>query len=948
MSINTKMRPLNDWIAVKSQTMLETKKGKTKNTIAINVIKMMFMAALMLLMGILSLPHAQAQQNFNNGGLNTCSVITDSHLLPMSTCYGYLNGSPTFFTQQPSTGSATLNFDNFLGPIGHTPAPISIGPTGSVGIPSIMVNVTAPPYNADSTGATDSSAAFNLAALTGKNIWVPSGKYYWKFAVNIKNQGLYCADLPSVTIRVLTDFDSTASGVINLFGRENQSPSIFNCNIVASQPTPFTTTSTQTVTSGTTVTVAAVTGSGGGINIGSYIYDNTHKSGIPLFTTVTNVVGNTITLSNTITSIVNSDTLSFNATRAQAVSLGSCTTNPGAGLCKYPPIINYNTGTPSLCNGANRVVLDNIILSGAWDGVNACGGGGTKIRHMQIGAIDYGIYVDNAQDLVAISDVECWPFGHNGGVYTETNYADGQNWCLKLGRVDGLAAEGITAFENGITSVSSTFGVSEDPWSFTSTVLDGSIMSFSQNGPRINFSGGSIFMPSNLPFAGLSITNAKFYVSAFEFIVSSTITSVPPIVVGSSGGIICSSCNFEQDGFSAPAIDISGNGQLFLANTAIIGHNLGTSANTGGYIVKESSNGILSLGPNVSFSADIPGVGVNIQAYNASDYVSCEVLWLSNTFLQPGGVAGPINCAILYNTAGTTTYYPTPGTASIHAYAMGSGGGGGGGALTAAGTQASGGAGGGGGSYKEGFVDFTTSNPSSGLTVQIGAGGAGGAAATSNSTAGGDGSLGNLSALASVAYAYGGGGGAGGRINNTSGGGGGGGYQNRAVTGTTSGGAGGDFAGAGGSGVAANNATFEALGTGGGGSSAAGVAGAGGLSVKGGPGGAAGGGVTAGSGSNNGAAGTCSYYFGGSGGTLSLAGGTSGTPNGASGASVSGTYKTGCSGGGGYGNGAGVAGSPGASGPGAGGSGGGSALNGSTAQAGAKGGDGFVYILETQ
>ena len=73
---------------------------------------------------------AGAQQGFNSGGLNTCSVIQNPNLLPISTCYGYINGTPTFFTQQPAGSALPLNFDNFVGQTGHTPAPIAISPSG--------------------------------------------------------------------------------------------------------------------------------------------------------------------------------------------------------------------------------------------------------------------------------------------------------------------------------------------------------------------------------------------------------------------------------------------------------------------------------------------------------------------------------------------------------------------------------------------------------------------------------------------------------------------------------------------------------------------------------------------------------------------------------------------------------------------------------------------------
>ena len=77
---------------------------------------------------------ARAQQGFNSGGLNTCSIIYNQNLQAISTCYGYINGTPTFFTQQPTGSNLALQFDNFIGQTGHSPAPISISTSGSVTI----------------------------------------------------------------------------------------------------------------------------------------------------------------------------------------------------------------------------------------------------------------------------------------------------------------------------------------------------------------------------------------------------------------------------------------------------------------------------------------------------------------------------------------------------------------------------------------------------------------------------------------------------------------------------------------------------------------------------------------------------------------------------------------------------------------------------------------------
>ena len=75
------------------------------------MIDMRKIAALVLLVFPIA-AHAQLPQGFTAGGLNTCSVINNQQLLPTSTCYGYINGVPTFFAAQPSGGTSNVNIGN--------------------------------------------------------------------------------------------------------------------------------------------------------------------------------------------------------------------------------------------------------------------------------------------------------------------------------------------------------------------------------------------------------------------------------------------------------------------------------------------------------------------------------------------------------------------------------------------------------------------------------------------------------------------------------------------------------------------------------------------------------------------------------------------------------------------------------------------------------------------
>ena len=69
-----------------------------------------FLVALLFL--LLAAGSASAQQGFNNGGINTCAQSGPFASLQISLCYGYLNGVPTFFEQQPAGGTSPLVISN--------------------------------------------------------------------------------------------------------------------------------------------------------------------------------------------------------------------------------------------------------------------------------------------------------------------------------------------------------------------------------------------------------------------------------------------------------------------------------------------------------------------------------------------------------------------------------------------------------------------------------------------------------------------------------------------------------------------------------------------------------------------------------------------------------------------------------------------------------------------
>ncbi|WP_156524691.1 hypothetical protein [Achromobacter ruhlandii] len=147
--------------------------------------------------------------------------------------------------------------------------------------------------------------------------------------------------------------------------------------------------------------------------------------------------------------------------------------------------------------------------------------------------------------------------------------------------------------------------------------------------------------------------------------------------------------------------------------------------------------------------------------------------------------AGRLLNVRVFNTPGTTTYTPTPGTKRIIAHIQGGGGGGGGSEGDAAGTIAAG-AGGGSGSY----AYFTTTTVPSGATLTVGAGGVGGIWPTDA----GIGGAGGSSSIGVLVTAPGGLGGSVGRsaVNTTAGPSNNGGAGGAAPSGATYGSAGGN------------------------------------------------------------------------------------------------------------------------------------------------------------
>ena len=80
-------------------------------------------------------------------------------------------------------------------------------------------------YGADPTGAADSTAAINAALAVGKPVKLPAGHYKVTNALAVAdNTGLIGAGADATFLEITSAFNSSATGVINLTGRESAGP----------------------------------------------------------------------------------------------------------------------------------------------------------------------------------------------------------------------------------------------------------------------------------------------------------------------------------------------------------------------------------------------------------------------------------------------------------------------------------------------------------------------------------------------------------------------------------------------------------------------------------------------------------------------------------------------------------------------------------------------------
>lgn len=414
-------------------------------------------------------------------------------------------------------------------------------------------------FGADSTGAADSTAAIRAALATGKSVRLPCGSYHITNTLTVGAVGAQrlFGDGACSRLTVGADFNSSASGVIVLEGATvpltGGNAQVDHFWVSFAQP-PDAITTASVAGSGNTVSVASTTG----INVGNYAYDQTTSANLAPLTTVTAINGTSLTLSNSAASVTAGDSLHFGPARAQFKTLAQgCTTGVGGTGCEYPWAI-YATGYQQL-------VIRNIGIAAAWDGIYLYNAGTSTVDDVRVGAIDNGMLDDGSSDALLISQFKFNAFGFWNTVLENDMMWDGNTKCMTPGRTDGGNYSAIDCFMGKITLLPT----------FTWATMTG----VSMDGPTAEFT-----IPAGLPassylmlgdshlenigaFSGgcmLSVASAQLIASGLRLDISNA-NDGPDVCV--HGGVLSLSGSYIiQNQVDQPAVVQSGGEMSLTAN----------------------------------------------------------------------------------------------------------------------------------------------------------------------------------------------------------------------------------------------------------------------------------------------------------------------------------------------------------------------------------------------
>ena len=319
-------------------------------------------------------------------------------------------------------------------------------------------------FGADPTGINDSSGAI-LIACAEKNpngypqaVYLPAGSYrITQPFVLSAGQTLMGDGRGQTCLFVDADFNPAATFIIGVTSAfVDAGPLIKDLTISFNQPLDQVTTATATsVVGATQITVADTTNVllGGSVSESAGGTITYPPVCIPRFTTVTNISGNVLTLSQPLIGAVNNGQgLNFGPSRATFAPLGTGTAGFGGTGIRYPWAIRSISSGGSPC----RPKLVGVRIQGAWNGIRANVADGPQsatpwlIDTLEIGALNVGLDWAGWKDFGHLDTFHYWPFGLNVGNLYHNVYADYNNYALQLGETDGLDARGISIFNAAI------------------------------------------------------------------------------------------------------------------------------------------------------------------------------------------------------------------------------------------------------------------------------------------------------------------------------------------------------------------------------------------------------------------------------------------------------------------------------------------------------------------
>lgn len=348
--------------------------------------------------------------------------------------------------------------------------------------------------SADNSVQINAAAALTNAAGNNKSVYLPSGTYHIKHAITLtKGQCLIGDSRGTSVITVGADFDSAAASVIALSGGNlDPGPCVTNIGISFTQPTTdVTTTTTASSAAGINTITVASTANLSAYNPGGSVVDATTSGAIPALTTITNIVGNVITLSNNLTGggVGNGDIIRFNTSRSLFKTLAAgCTTGVGGTGCSYPPAIAPTTNS-------SRAQLSHIRIANAWTGISTAGHNFVYwLDDVEMSAFNSGLSLGEGvgggvKDVIQISHYDFWNYNNQSGtnLFSEV-FFDGNTNCMSLGEIDGLNATGVKCL---IGKLNFTTNAASGWYEFTNLQMDSD--------------GAAVVIPVAIPW--LQITN---------------------------------------------------------------------------------------------------------------------------------------------------------------------------------------------------------------------------------------------------------------------------------------------------------------------------------------------------------------------------------------------------------------------------------------------------------